>query len=182
MCTFREQLKGLQEALAAAQAEHMDYDFLQLQLQKYEATNEHQHQVPSCHSLQLPWSFANHIAHTQFSWSTNCICFQEHEAANVKQLQMPCSCSLLHKYWWMFAKLRNTWSSLMEDTLTWWCNDLSQRLLLLGSQKAVISAIIIIAIVTIMNYWFQHSGSSIQVTIYLYVSLLLEPCFLVLGW
>ena len=38
-------MKELQQALATAQAEHMDYDFLQLQLQESETTHAQQQKV-----------------------------------------------------------------------------------------------------------------------------------------
>lgn len=41
----RVQVADLQQALEAAHAEHMDYEFLQLQLQEYEAASEQQTQA-----------------------------------------------------------------------------------------------------------------------------------------
>lgn len=38
-------MRELEQALATAQAEHMDYDFLQLQLQEFECTNAQQQKV-----------------------------------------------------------------------------------------------------------------------------------------
>ena len=43
----RTQVADLQQALDAAHAEHMDYEFLQLQLQEYEAASEQQTQASS---------------------------------------------------------------------------------------------------------------------------------------
>lgn len=40
----RQQVQELQHALEAAQAEHMDYAFLRLQLHDHEAASEHQQQ------------------------------------------------------------------------------------------------------------------------------------------
>ena len=42
---YRIQIKEAQQALAAAHADHMDYEFLQLQLHEYESTAERQQQV-----------------------------------------------------------------------------------------------------------------------------------------
>lgn len=41
----RSKVRELEAALDSAQAEHMDYEFLQLQLQELETTNADQHQV-----------------------------------------------------------------------------------------------------------------------------------------
>lgn len=41
----RDKVRELEQALATAQAEHMDYDFLQLQLQEFESTNAQQQKV-----------------------------------------------------------------------------------------------------------------------------------------
>lgn len=44
----RKQVNDLQKALEAAHAEHMDYGFMQLQLQEHEFTSEQQGQVRPC--------------------------------------------------------------------------------------------------------------------------------------
>ena len=44
-------MDDLQQALDAAHAEHMDYEFLQLQLQECESASEQQTQASSCHML-----------------------------------------------------------------------------------------------------------------------------------
>ena len=42
----RDKIRKLEQALATAQAEHMDYEFLQLRLQEFETTHAQQQKVP----------------------------------------------------------------------------------------------------------------------------------------